>query len=188
MTDPRTAIAPTLDFDTMALPSSLIADLRSDHAGEVGAVMIYRGILAVARDPEVRDFAHRHLKGEQQHLAFFDGLLPNEYQSRSLPVWRLAGWAIGALPALAGPGAVYLTIDAVETFVDSHYADQVERMATDGHLNALRAVLESFRRDEAAHRDDAASRRLRRTGPLGRGWRMLVGLGSGAGVALARRL
>ena len=26
-------------------------DLRSDHAGETGAVMIYNGILAVSRDP-----------------------------------------------------------------------------------------------------------------------------------------
>lgn len=32
------------------LPASLVADLRSDHAGETGAVVIYRGILAVTRD------------------------------------------------------------------------------------------------------------------------------------------
>jgi len=38
-----------------SLPEWLIADLRSDHAGEMGAVMIYRGILAVSRDAGVRE-------------------------------------------------------------------------------------------------------------------------------------
>ena len=33
------------------LPAWLEAELRSDHAGETGAVLIYRGILAFSRDP-----------------------------------------------------------------------------------------------------------------------------------------
>ena len=38
----RVAAAP---FQADKSPSWLIADLRSDHAGELGAVMIYTGIL-----------------------------------------------------------------------------------------------------------------------------------------------
>ena len=43
------------------LPAALLADLRTDHAGESGAVMIYRGILAVTRDAGLRHFAQAHL-------------------------------------------------------------------------------------------------------------------------------
>ena len=96
------------------------ADLRTDHAGEVGAVMIYRGILAVTRDAGVRHFAQEHLATEAGHLAQIEPLLAPHQRSRLLPLWRIAGWLTGALPALVGPRAVYATIEAVETFVDQH--------------------------------------------------------------------
>ena len=99
-------------------PDWLTAELRSDHAGEFGAVRIYRGILAVTRDPALRAFAERHGETEQSHLDLIETLLPVAQRSRLLPLWRLAAWLTGALPALFGTGAVYATIDAVETFVD----------------------------------------------------------------------
>jgi 3-demethoxyubiquinol 3-hydroxylase len=98
-----------------ALPSWLVADLRTDHAGEAGAVMIYRGILATARDEAVRDFAQGHLATEAAHLAAIELLLAPRHRSRLSPLWRVAGWLTGALPAWAGPRAVYATIEAVET-------------------------------------------------------------------------
>ena len=46
------AIAPALPEIALAeMPAWLIGELRSDHAGETGAVMIYRGILAFCKDP-----------------------------------------------------------------------------------------------------------------------------------------
>ena len=48
------------------------------------------------------------------------------HRSRLLPLWRTAGWLTGALPAWVGPRAVYATIEAVATFVDQHYAEQIE--------------------------------------------------------------
>jgi ubiquinone biosynthesis monooxygenase Coq7 len=45
------AIAPALpDIAISEMPAWLIGELRSDHAGETGAVMIYRGILAFCKD------------------------------------------------------------------------------------------------------------------------------------------
>jgi demethoxyubiquinone hydroxylase (CLK1/Coq7/Cat5 family) len=35
------------------LPNQVLADLRTDHAGEVGAVCIYLGVLFITRDPSV---------------------------------------------------------------------------------------------------------------------------------------
>jgi len=43
------------------LPAWVFADLRTDHAGEVGAVCIYQGVLRFARDPALRSFAEHHL-------------------------------------------------------------------------------------------------------------------------------
>ena len=102
----------------LAVPTDLIADLRSDHAGETGAVWIYHGVLAVSRDAGVREFARRHRETEQRHLDHMEDLLPARQRSRLLVPWRAAGFMTGALPALFGARAVYGTIAAVETFVD----------------------------------------------------------------------
>ena len=49
--------------------------MRSNHAGETGAVWIYKGILTVSRDPAIRLFAEHHLATEQTHLGFFEDWL-----------------------------------------------------------------------------------------------------------------
>lgn len=177
------------------LPASLVADLRTDHAGETGAVMIYRGILASSQDAAVRAFAHEHLATEAIHLASIERLLPPRQRSRLLPLWRGAGWLTGALPALIGPSAVFATIEAVETFVDRHYTEQIELIdrldpsVTNTQLQALRAQLHSFRADEVHHRDDAAARldaHLALPSLLLGLWIRAVGAGSRAAVQICR--
>ena len=64
-------------MNTATYPNWLLRDLRSDHAGEAGAVAIYRGILAVSRCPQVREFAQRHMQTEQRHLATVETLYRN---------------------------------------------------------------------------------------------------------------
>ena len=166
----------------------LIADLRSDHAGEAGAVMIYRGILAVAQDPELRAFASAHIETEARHLDLLNELLPARERSRLLPIWRVAGFFTGFLPALFSPRAVYATIDAVETFVDEHYEEQIRKLPTDGLGGALRAVLMECQADEVHHRDEARAATAGDAGLLIRAWTWAVGVGSAAAVAAARRL
>ncbi len=170
-----------------ALPKWLLQELRSDHAGETGAVAIYRGILAISRDPELRTFAEAHRETEQQHLELMEDLLAPRERSVFLPLWRLAGFITGALPALFGPPAVYATIEAVETFVDTHYAAQVTRLAREGTHPEILEILERCRLDEVHHRDEAREALLATPGFVVRVWQKLVGAGSGAAVALARR-
>jgi demethoxyubiquinone hydroxylase (CLK1/Coq7/Cat5 family) len=167
---------------------SVIADLRTDHAGEVGAVQIYRGILAVARDPALREFAARHLATERTHLAHIECWLPAEERSRLLPLWRVAGWLTGALPALFGPRAVYATIEAVERFVDAHYAEQIDRLVADAALVELHDTLVWARGDEIAHRDEAAAARGEPAGAVLRAWAWVVGAGSKVAVAVSGRV
>lgn len=169
-------------------PRWLERALRSDHAGETGAVAIYDGILAVTRDPELRSFARRHRETETRHLAIIETLLPERRRSRLLPVWRAAGFATGAFPALFGGASVYRTIDAVETFVDHHYGAQVALLARQDGWHDVMGQLERCRADEVAHRDEARRALTGSAGLLGRLWERLVALGSVTGVAIASRL
>lgn len=180
---------PVALVEATPLPAVVVADLRTDHAGETGAVCIYQGVLRFARDPALRAFAGRHLVTERAHLRQIEAWLPAAERSRLLPLWRVAGWLTGALPALAGPRAVYATIEAVERFVDLHYGEQVQRLASDPSLLSLRQTLLACQGDEVAHRDEAASARgpAAPGGPL-RAWCSLVDAGSRAAVAVCRHI
>jgi len=168
------------------IPHDMRPALRSDHAGETGAVFIYRGILAFSRDKDTRAFAEDHLKTELDHLRLMQQLVPSHGRSRLLWLWRTSGFLTGALPALIGPTAVFRTVAAVETFVDQHYREQVDRLANLPDFGELRELLEACRLDELSHRDDAASR-LGPPGPLGKMWQNVVKVGSSFGVAAAYR-
>ncbi|WP_420347501.1 demethoxyubiquinone hydroxylase family protein [Pelagibius sp.] len=185
--DGRSRIAGS-ETDGAVRPKWLVRDLRSDHAGETGAVAIYRGILTVTRNEEIRRFAEAHLETERRHLADIEAVLPPRDRSRCLPLWRVAGFLTGALPALFGPRAVYATIAAVETFVDRHYAEQIERLDPEGAHAALRALLETCRLDEVHHRDEAREALDAEPGALMTLWCRTVGSGSALAVALARRV
>ncbi len=169
-----------------AIDRALIADLRTDHAGETGAVYIYRGILAVSRDPALRDFATRHMATERDHLRRISDVLPPAQRSRLTPLWRVAGWLTGALPALWGPRAVYATIAAVETFVDEHYQEQIDRLAANGRRPDIRQLMIECQADEISHRDEAAAAAHNADGPIISTWTRLVGAGSKAAVSAAR--
>ena len=190
----RKTAAPGGSADSMAntpgieIPPDMVGELRSDHAGESGAVWIYHGVLAVTRDAGVRDFARRHRETEQRHLDLIEQLLPASQRSWLLVPWRAAGFLTGALPALFGPRAVYGTIAAVETFVDHHYQQQIDRLADRPHHAALRSLLIECQADECEHRDEALSRRATPPGRLLRTWCAVVGHGSAGAVHIARRL
>src|ERR1700757_1191190 len=82
------------------------AMIRVDHAGEFGAVRIYEGQLAVLKrrknaSASVETIHHR-ADQEQRHLKTFDRLV-NERRVRPTalePVWRVAGFALGAATAV----------------------------------------------------------------------------------------
>lgn len=166
-------------------------ELRSDHAGETGAVYIYRGIATVARwrgDLELLSFAERHGATETEHLQLIEALQPSVRRSYLLGPWRVAGWLTGALPAVFGRRAVYGTIAAVETFVDQHYQQQIDHLEQHGDPEGLLHLLRRCQSDERHHRDEAAALIGERAPWLLRTWCALVGFGSAAAVLLARRV
>lgn len=178
----------TADAAALAIDPALMADLRTDHAGETGAVAIYRGVLAVSRDAEVIAFAREHMATEQSHLALMDRLVPPPHRSRLLVLWRLAGFITGALPAFFGARAVFITVDAVERFVDRHLTEQIELLEARNPAHPLLPPLRQCRDDEIRHRDEAAARHGGAVPLAGRVWGRLIEAGSVAAVALARRI
>lgn len=177
-------------LENIVLSKHLERELRSDHAGETGAVSIYKGIVAVSKwrnNPELVRFAQEHGKTEAEHLKLIEEWLPADKRSRLLGPWRLAGWLTGAIPAIFGGRAVYATIAAVETFVDRHYQQQVDHIEQFGAPSGLLSVIRKCQADECHHRDEA----LVLVGPkrLPMLLRLLcagVGAGSAAAVVLAR--
>lgn len=133
--------------------------VRVDHAGEFGAVRIYEGQLAVlghtADGPTIEHMAAQ----EREHFATFDKLMvANRVRPTALmPLWHLAGFALGAGTALIGREAAMACTVAVEEVIDGHYAGQIAELAAredeDPGNAELKAVCERFREDELAHRD-----------------------------------
>ena len=174
-----------------ALPHWLLADLRSDHAGELGAVMIYQGILFTSKNPTVRDFAAEHLATECKHLAAIETLLAPRHRSRLQWPWRMAGWLIGALPAAINTQWVFATIATVEAFVDEHYTRQIDRLnltGTDQIPRHIGELLRQCREDEVQHQQDAAGRLSSPLPASLRAWLKIVERGSRTAVVVARRL
>ena len=164
-------------------------ELRCSHAGETGAVWIYRGILATRPRGDLLSFATDHLASESERLRFFDQLRFCYRPSLLLPLWRLAGFLTGSIPALMGKNAVFATIEAVETFVDLHYQQQIETLGPLARRESEQAILAGFeqcRLDEVHHRDEAGRNlSVEASLPL-KLWTGLVGIGSKAAVQFAR--
>lgn len=133
--------------------------LRVDHAGELAAVQIYRGQRAVMGAAAGKAALAAHFADleaqEAEHLARFDRLLTERRvrPTALAPVWRLAGFALGAGTALLGEKAAHACTEAVESVIESHYAQQVAELAD--RDAALASELARFRDEELAHRDKA---------------------------------
>lgn len=135
--------------------------LRVDHAGELAAAAIYRGQRAALRTSRG---AGRTLAAiadmeaqESAHLARFEQLLLERRVRPSLlsPVWRAAGFGLGAVTALLGERAAHACTEAVESVIERHYQGQVDEIGDTEP--ALAAEIAAFRSDELAHRDLAVA-------------------------------
>ena len=138
------------------------AMIRVDHAGEFGALRIYEGQIAVlsrtrpgGTDVEaIRQMAAQ----EQKHFDAFDRMIKDRAVRPTAlePLWRAAGFALGAATALLGEKAAMACTVAVEDVIDEHYSRQITRL--DKSEPELKAAIEDFHADECAHRDEALER------------------------------
>lgn len=133
--------------------------LRVDHAGEYGAVAIYRGQRAVfdrlPHKARIAALLKDMEDGEAHHLATFDNLLTERNVRPTLlaPFWNAAGFGLGAATALMGEKAAMACTEAVEDVIEKHYAEQIGALAADEP--ALAETVRRFRDDELAHKHTA---------------------------------
>ena len=161
--------------------------LRSDHAGEVGAVYIYKGILSIAKDPALVEFSKRHLETEKEHLRKIEEVLPASKRSKLVSIWKVAGYLLGFLPSLLGPRIVFATIEAVESFVEEHYEEQLKYLRAQPNPNQeLIDLLQSCQDDEIDHKLESAEKKNLTPGIFINIWTKIVGGGSAFAVKVAK--
>ena len=127
--------------------------LRVNQAGEIGAVRIYQGQLAVLKNPAVVKMVQHMAEQEHHHLRTFDRLIEERNVRPTLlgPLCHVAGFILGATTALMGERAAMACTAAVEEVIDGHYAGQAAQLGDDEA--PLRQIIEEFKADEVEHMD-----------------------------------
>lgn len=127
--------------------------IRVDHAGEYGARRIYQGQLAVLGNTRHGPVLRHMQAQEEAHLVTFSRLIAERRvrPTALLPLWHLAGFALGAGTALLGARAAMACTVAVEEAIDEHYGAQEAALGEDEA--PLRAEIARFRAEELEHRN-----------------------------------
>ena len=129
--------------------------IRVDQAGEYGAVRIYEGQLSILENSDSAPVIKHMLDQEIEHLGTFSEMLKKRRvrPTALMPLWHLAGFALGAGTALMGKKAAMACTVAVEEVIDEHYAAQVEKLECVGDDEKnLKDTCERFRGEELEHR------------------------------------
>ena len=130
--------------------------IRVDHAGEHGATSIYKGtldILNLLGDKETIPIIEEMAEGEKKHVREFNRLIKERSirPTALLPIWKLAGYSLGALSAVYGKNAIMACTEAVEEVIDKHYSEQIEELDKSGQEESLLNSLKEFHADEVEH-------------------------------------
>lgn len=131
--------------------------LRVDHAGEYGAFYIYEGQLwAFKNKPEIFHTIEEMKAHEAEHLNYFSKQLPL-YKARPslfLPLWKIAGFTLGAVSGLLGSKTAMACTVAVEEVIEQHYQEQLDLMKELGEQTAdIYLNIEKFRLEEIEHKN-----------------------------------
>jgi ubiquinone biosynthesis monooxygenase Coq7 len=134
--------------------------LKVDHAGEHGAVCIYRAQRLVARwrAPDMIDEIDEFLVHERNHRARFGRELSRRGIARCRSYWLCGsgGALLGLLTGLAGRSAMAATTVAIESVVLRHMHEQVAELGTSDP--AATAALRDIVAEEQAHHDAGLAR------------------------------
>ena len=128
--------------------------IRVDHAGEYGATRIYDGQIAVfGKDSKIGKTIQHMADQEQEHIEKFNELIIEKRvrPTALLPVWNIAGFALGAGTALMGEKAAMACTVAVEKVIGEHYREQQDLLEDDE--KELKKTIAKFEKDELEHHD-----------------------------------
>ena len=139
--------------------------LKVNHAGEYGAIRIYRAQIWVARRlyPDVVAFLEETLGHELRHCALFLDAMPARHARpcRVMAFWGNGGFILGFLTALMGRQGIWICTAAVEGAVHKHLDDQL--LFLRGKDSELHSLIESIQEEELSHLNHAEERIKQRT-------------------------
>ena len=134
--------------------------IKVDHAGEYGAICIYRAQRWFAhwRAPDMIGELDRFLDHELGHRARFGAELGrrNRRRCRSYHLCGLGGFILGVVTGMAGRGAIAATTVAIERVVLRHMSAQIEALV--GKDEEAVALLRQIIVEEREHHDVSAVR------------------------------
>lgn len=134
--------------------------MKVDHAGEHGAVCIYRAQRWFARwrAPEMLPELDHFLEHERGHRARFGKELARRAQRRCRSYFwcGFGGFVLGAVTGIGGRNAIAATTVAIERVVLQHMREQVSELTgvDDEAVRALRQII----LEEQEHHDLSAAR------------------------------
>jgi 3-demethoxyubiquinol 3-hydroxylase len=130
--------------------------LKVNHAGEFGAISIYKAQLLISKYfmkqhvPMLQNF----IQDETKHKDIFWAEIQkrNGVKCKSYWLCGVGGYVMGAVSSLLGTKGIMACTWAVESVVINHLHNQIEYLATKGDEAAL-VVVKSILEDEVNHRD-----------------------------------
>ena len=128
--------------------------IRVDHAGEYGATRIYEGQIAIfGKNTKIGKTIQHMADQEQEHIEKFKELIISERvrPTALLPIWNIAGYALGAGTAIMGEKAAMACTVAVEKVIGEHYKKQANLLQED--QKKLKSTIKKFAKDELEHHD-----------------------------------
>ena len=127
--------------------------IRVDHAGEFGAINIYRSQIFVAKlfYRDIVQQLEEMLAHEKEHYSTFDNLLisRNIRHCYALYLWAFGGATLGLFTGLLGRNAIWVCTNSIETTVLHHLEWQLEFLAK--HDSEAHSAVLSIKADEEEH-------------------------------------
>lgn len=128
--------------------------LRVNHAGECGAINVYKFQLFVAKClyKDIVPILQEMLSHEKEHYQIFDNALKerNLRHCYAIKLWSVGGALLGLLTALAGRKAIWTCTDSIETTVLLHLEEQLSCLR-EVDIDAFE-IVRSIQQDEEEHR------------------------------------
>lgn len=127
--------------------------LKVNHAGEHGAIRIYRAQIWVARwlYPDLMPFLTETIGHEIEHCRLFRTAMPQRQARpcRVMGFWGSGGLVLGLVTALLGRQGIWICTAAIEAAVHRHLDDQLYFVRErDPQLHVL---IESIKGEELQH-------------------------------------
>lgn len=146
--------------------------IRVNHAGELGAKVIYEGqmlALKLKGDYQTLEIVEEMRNQELHHLDYFSKKIIEQKVRPTImqPLWKIGGFALGFATALIDKKSAMACTTAVEETIDDHYQEQINKLeiikqnqahqADDNKneqvIDELLDNIKKFQDEEIQHRD-----------------------------------